>query len=130
MNELPRNIPRWLVKAQNDELSAESLLKHKDGSFSVAGFLCQQMVEKLLKALLIFREVRIRKIHDLLELQRILLVSDPDIVSLESELTLLNEYYTEARYPGDIPELTYPEAERAFDAANKVKDFVHKKLGV
>lgn len=43
-------------------------------------------------------------------------------------LTFLNRYYIETRYPGDFPEFSLAEAKDAFAAAVAVKDFVMPKI--
>jgi hypothetical protein len=65
-------VGRWVKKAEEDNLSAQSLLRHRDGTASVACFLSQQMGEKYLKALLIFFDLELIKIHDLIKLSTFL----------------------------------------------------------
>ncbi|MEI7621877.1 MAG: HEPN domain-containing protein [Candidatus Moraniibacteriota bacterium] len=58
-------IGRWVKKAQEDELNADSILKRRDGTPSVVCFLAQQLAEKYLKALLISFDLEVLKVHDL-----------------------------------------------------------------
>lgn len=123
------NHESWLAKAHEDELSAESILKYKDGAPSTVCFLAQQAAEKLLKALLVYNGHEFLKVHDLIELETALMVVASDIKEVHDNLTLLNRYYIETRYPGDYPEFSWEEAEKALAAATLIKDFVMKKVG-
>lgn len=116
----------WFKKAEEDELSIKAVLK--EGSPSTACFLSQQMTEKLLKGLLIFYKKEFPKMHDLLELKDLLLDVTSDIGQLHDHLKLLNRYYIEARYPDEQMEFSAQDAEEAFDAAMRVKDFVLGKV--
>ncbi len=117
----------WLNKAGEDELSIYAIL-HEGGAPSTACFLSQQMAEKCLKALLVFRMRRFPKVHDLLELATLLLKTDSDVSKIQDDLTLLNRYYIETRYPGDYPTFSLEEGRGAFEAALRIKEFVWKKI--
>lgn len=112
----------WFYKASEDELSIHAILK--DGAPSTACFLSQQMVEKYLKGFLVFHEQSFAKVHDLLQLETLLLRPDPGVSVLHTDLVLLNRYYIETRYPGDFPEFSSAEAQAAFEAALRVKAYV------
>jgi len=120
---------RWVKKSHEDELSAQSILKHRDGTPSVACFLCQQMAEKYLKALLIFLDLELVKSHDLIKLGSLLKEKMPEIKEIGNESAKLNRFYIEARYVGDYPDFNWQDAEEAFGAAKKIRDFVLKKTG-
>ena len=121
-------VGRWLHKAQEDELSAKSILEHKDGSPSTVCFLSQQIAEKSLKALVIFFDLELEKIHDLIKLISLLESSFPEIIELKEEAKLLNRYYIETRYVGDYPEFIWENAEGAFVAAEKIINFVTERI--
>ena len=124
-NNPETNYLEWFVKAEEDELSIETILKG-DGSPSTACFLSQQMAEKYLKGLLIFRGISFPKVHDLLELETILLGDFPEIKNLHEEFKNLNRYYIQTRYPGDYPKISFEEAQTAKESAASIKDFVLK----
>lgn len=120
----------WLKKAQEDEAGAKAIIKVKAAP-STACFLSQQLAEKCLKGLLSFYAAEIPKIHDLINLESLLIKFAPELDKMHGALTTLNRYYIETRYPGDAPEgFTWKEAEEALAAALKIKDFVYKKIGV
>lgn len=128
LNKPENNYFEWIEKANDDELNARSILKHRDGAPSGVCFLCQQITEKYLKALLLFHENRFPKVHDLLKLTTLLIDLEPNIKKLNDDLSLLNRYYIETRYPGDFPEFSWQEAEVAYKAALHIKDFVLTRL--
>jgi len=121
---------KWLNKAYEDELSAGSILKHADGAPSTVCFLSQQMGEKLLKALLQGVRIRFQKEHDLSKLGALLITKYPEVAEYENDFKLLNRFYIDARYPGDIEEFSFSDAEAAFAAALRIKDFVMQKIEI
>lgn len=121
-------VGRWMKKAQDDELNIQSILKHRDGTPSAACFLSQQMAEKYLKGSLIFFDLELVKVHDLVKLMSLLENNVPQISQIGNEATLLNEYYIKTRYVGDYPEFSWQDAEEAYAAAKKIKEFVIEKI--
>lgn len=121
------NADEWFRKAEDDILSVRAILK--EGAPSTACFLSQQIAEKLLKGLLVYHGRSFRKVHDLIELETLLLPVQKDIPAIHGDLVLLNRYYIETRYPGAYPEFTMDEAREAFDSALRVRDFVRSKTG-
>ncbi|MBI4128018.1 MAG: HEPN domain-containing protein [Parcubacteria group bacterium] len=113
----------WSKKAEEDEFAGVELLKAAKFAAPVC-FHFQQMVEKLLKALLVFEGKSFPKTHDLIALASI---AEPEVTGIrahKSDLELLNRYYIEARYPGDFPEISLAECQEARDAAGRIKEFV------
>lgn len=128
VNDLNGNYQEWLKKAEEDELSVRALVDAKKGSPSTICFLSQQVVEKLLKGLLVFNNRPFPKVHDRLELESLLISIEPEIKNYEKDLDFLSTYYSETRYPGDYPEFTWKNAKEAFDAVEKIKKFVLAKI--
>lgn len=122
-NSHPETYQAWFQKADEDERSINAILSG-DGSPSTVCFLAQQMAEKYLKGLLVFRQKSFSKVHDLLELETLLLEIQPNINTIHAQLELLNRYYIETRYPGDYPQFSLTEARQAYTAAQEVKNFV------
>jgi HEPN domain-containing protein len=123
-----KNYLDWLKKADEDELNVVSILKHRDGTPGAACFLSQQMAEKYLKGLLVRNGKSFPKVHDLIQLQTLLLDIAPNIKDYSGELDVLITYYFETRYPGDYPEFSWADAEEAYTAAKKSKSSCWKKL--
>lgn len=117
----------WIGKASEDLLSLESLIKHKDGSPSTGCFLAQQAIEKLFKALIIKYGGELEKIHDLITLLQRVIKFEPETERFSKEIAVITHYYIETRYPGDYPEFTWQECQKAFEIAKEVKDFVKSK---
>ena len=117
----------WFEKADEDEALAEVALQQNTPPSGIC-FLSQQMAEKYLKGLIVFHNQKFSKVHDLLELEKILINFEPDIKNYEEDMDLLNSYYIETRYPGDYSEFTLEEAKNALEAAQKIKDFVLGKV--
>lgn len=118
----------WFQKADEDELNIKSILKHKDGTPSVACFLAQQMAEKYLKGFLIFIKNDLIKIHDLVKLEELISEYFPDIKTIHMEISMLGVFYIETRYPGDFPEFSWLEAEKSYASAKTIKKFVLEKI--
>ena len=120
----------WFKKAQDDLKIVQIVLKEK-APYWVACFHAQQMAEKYLKALLAASELKVKKTHDLRVLATLLKDVFPEVLSFEIEFTILNKYAITSRYPGDFPEgFTWADAQEAYDAAVKIKDFVMSKINV
>lgn len=124
-------ILEWIGKGDEDLLSLKALLTHMEGSPATGCFLAQQAVEKYLKALLIFSELEAEKTHDLPKIAIKLENPFPEIKQqFEKELSDLTRYYIETRYPGDYPEFSWEECQRAYEIASKIKEFVQHVLKV
>lgn len=124
-------VNEWIFRAQDDELNISSILKDKDGTPAHICFISQQMAEKYLKALILFFIGNYPKIHDLHKLTALLKPFTVLIIEeLKEEILILDPYYIGARYPADIPieSFTWEMAERAYESAKKIKEFVLKNL--
>lgn len=116
----------WIKKSHDDELNAVSILKHRDGTPNFVCFLSHQMAEKYLKAFLVYKRKRYPKIHPLDRLTELCNEIDSSFGELKKDVIFLNAFYTPTRYPGDYPEFSWQEAEKAFETATKIKNFVLK----
>ena len=87
-----------LAKARDDEILIEEIISKERIRDEIIGFHAQQAAEKLLKALLMARNIPYRKTHDLREL--IDLIRDHDIQFPESlmEIRTLSPFAVEFRY--------------------------------
>jgi HEPN domain-containing protein len=89
----------WLIAAEDDLLAAQKL-GGEDRLTNVVAFHCQQCLEKCFKANIEEQGKSSIKSHDLLRLY-----SNTDFQLSEAEIILLsiiNEVYIDARYPGDL----------------------------
>jgi HEPN domain-containing protein len=112
---LKQSAEAWLEFARRDFSAAHKLLNDEYHA-NIVFFLCQQTIEKTLKAVLEEAGTRTPKIHNTKELYR--LVSS--IVSVDVEFTffeLIDSIYTESRYPASMGLLPsgFPTIEQAID---------------
>jgi HEPN domain-containing protein len=90
----------WLEKAHEDLLAARRLAA--DPAIpGLSAFHAQQAIEKAFKAILVFKQNRLLRTHDL---KRLLGEVGGFTLSSDEQDTLedLNALYIEARYPGDL----------------------------
>lgn len=127
------NLPiatEWLKKAQEDSLAAEHLIKDKI-SFGVVCFLSQQAAEKSLKAFLAYQNAEIPKIHHLGKLLLLCSGHDSNLLKYKEDMILLNEYYIESKYPGDMTKgFDINAAKNALMSAEKIRHEILNKLGI
>ena len=118
----------WLVKSMDDYKSAKVVLK-EGGYYGTTCFLSQQIAEKCLKGFLVFHDIKIKKIHDLIKMLNECKKIEKDIDKLEDECILLNDYYIETRYPLDSPiDYSKNEARQALKAVEKIMNYVLEKI--
>ncbi len=118
---------QWLEKAESDYRLAEYLVR-QNIFYEAVGFHCQQAAEKYLKALLVHYKVDFPKTHILGALLDLVAEVDVDLAQKLSEITILNPYGVEARYPGDQFGLTEKEARAALDLATKARKAILNSL--
>lgn len=110
----------WLAIAEKDWKRVETLLKADDPDAS--GFYLQQAVEKFLKAFLLCKKWKLKRIHDLETLLNEALLHEPTLGKFRSECQKISGYYFMDRYPlilGDT--LTQKDVEESQKA---IKDLV------
>jgi len=123
-----KEIQSWLEKASQDLQSARWLLNSPDALYNAVGFHCQQAAEKTLKAFLTWHDEPFEKTHSLVALVGKGLSFDQDLQQLREASVTLTPYAVSFRYPGELPELTLQEAERACTLAEEVWDFILARL--
>ena len=95
----------WILKAQDDEKSAEILLEEKGPVNSIC-FHSHQIAEKCLKAYLVYKNQEFPKIHHLDFLLDLCVKLDKRFLEIKDEILYLRPFYFETRYRGDYPEFT------------------------
>lgn len=119
---------RWLAKADEDLNVAKLLRSLGTAFFSTIGFHCQQAAEKYFKALLTWYQIEFPKTHDLGLLLGLISSVDSSLGTSLHEVSTLNQYGVDIRYPSDVPEITSEDSEEAVELAEKVKEEIHKAL--
>ncbi len=121
LNHLGETICRWVRQAEHDLENAKKNLDIE--AYDVCLILCQQAVEKILKALYIQeREEEPPRTHSLRKLIELTDMPD-DALKLVSEL---DSYYLVLRYPdvGDIVPYENVDKEDAEDGIDKTEQIV------
>jgi HEPN domain-containing protein len=124
----------WVFFANNNIKAAENLTDDAEITGELA-FLCQQAVEKYLKAFLTKHKISFQKTHDLLKLY--LQVKEVKNLGINEELLQdLKSLYIEVRYPTDVALLDsglLPSVEKAktyLDFAKNVANIVKTELKI
>ena len=114
---------KWIEKAKDDLRKAKDNFKMRN--YDLTSFLCQQSVEKSLKAVLIEKTKNFPRIHDLVRLG--------ELVKLDKKLLeyceKLSPVYIETRYP-NVSEEDYTQEESGEDIkfAEKIIEWITKKI--
>jgi HEPN domain-containing protein len=113
-------VRQWLEKAEKDFNLARHLIEERHSYCEAIAFHSQQTVEKLLKGFLVYHQVEFPKTHNLGELLDLVATREPTLALALGDITALNPYGVEYRYPADFPDLTQEDADGAFRLAEKV----------
>ena len=116
----PEEVQEWLDKAEEDRLVVEVLLRTGEELTVPCMFHLQQMLEKLLKALILLQDVRFERTHDLTRLAA--LSKTEDVQGLTEISETLNLFAVNGRDPGDLPEINIHDARQYRDLAFAVRD--------
>jgi len=123
----------WLEKADSDLNFAKASLKKFDDFYSQICILCHDAVEKYLKAYIISKGAKPKRIHDLVTLLKecIKLSKYPErLKTCEEDCRILNFYYTPLKYPSHYPKVTKEQAKEAVERAIQVGEVIKKEIGV
>lgn len=88
--------------AKQDLKGAEILFEH-DADLGIVCFHCQQAIEKSLKGYLISVSGTLQDGHSLLKLCKKAANYSPLFLGMMKDMTYVNVYYIETRYPADDP---------------------------
>ena len=114
----------WIKKANEDVLVAKHLINVSPAN---SAYHSQQAVEKYLKAFLIVNNVDPPKTHNIYYLLRLCTDIDNEFNYLKKLNTQKLTKYSYVRYPVDL-EISSKDAREAIEIAEKVREFVLKKL--
>lgn len=114
---------KWLERVKYDIDTAEAM--YSTGRYIYAIFMCQQSIEKSLKALLVFKGIEIIPVHNLRRLAEASgVINELDKSDLK-KIDFLSQYYLNARYKEDIEELA---AQITEDMVKEFVDFSKEKI--
>ena len=117
-----KEVQNWLDQAGDDFDGAE--FNFHGRKYSIAAFLCQQAVEKALKALLIEQTASFPRIHDLTKLAR-LVEAPTDILTRCSRI---NPAYTASRYPDSPKQYSKQDCETLLADSKVVMKWIRENL--
>lgn len=128
--DLSKLVDEWLILARESLLSAKALAQADFSPNHMVCFLCQGSAEKYLKAYLISKGWKLRKIHDLADLVGDAMGYDETFAVLLPQAWALNDYAEAGRYPSDVAfeSITEKEVQEAIKAADEAAQFVLGKL--
>ncbi len=110
---------RWLRYAEEDLITAETLLKQPHVPPRQSCWHAQQAAEEALKAVLIFLQIDFKRTHNLSVL-RDLVPESWQLKTTLPNLEHLNRWAVEARYPEDMQEASNANASEAVEQARSV----------
>jgi HEPN domain-containing protein len=114
----------WLEIAARDLLAARILIE-REQCLDIAGFHCQQCIEKALKAYLIDRTGTLVDGHNLTWLCRQAARHNTYLKHYMEETAKMNRLYIETRYPSDIDlHLNSESIGKIYDTAKELYEFV------
>ena len=121
-------INEWLIKGEGDYEAALCLFKSKKKkrTFYIVAFHCQQAIEKYLKALLLGHKITFPKTHDLVKLLGLLANKDTFLVGIKKDLSALNPYAIDFRYPGE--DIDYSELKIIVSITKKLRKIFLSRL--
>jgi len=119
---------RWLQKAEGDYSTSEHLLPAGKEHLEAVTFHSQQASEKYLKAFLVWHQIEFPKTHDINLLLTLASGREPELAKSLADAAILTPYGVEYRYPGDYPEVTMDEAQKAFEITGRVRKEILKRL--
>jgi HEPN domain-containing protein len=123
--EDPLAPPNWVRIAEKDLKRVELGLANDDPG--LAGFYLQQALEKLLKAFLLGKGWKLRKIHDLETLIEDAIQFDPNLKSFQDPCDKITEFYMVDRYPSPMRvEPSGQEVRHALEAVRGLIEILRK----
>ena len=118
----------WVRKTEIDFKTAGHLCHGGPDFAEGTAFHSQQAAEKYLKAFLVWHQIEFQKTHDIEALLRLAGKVDDKIPEILREAIILTPYGVDYRYPGEYPEVSRSDAERALRLADHVRAEVRSRL--
>ncbi|MFH1362521.1 MAG: HEPN domain-containing protein [bacterium] len=121
----------WLKKADSDFGFAQVAFNDYDDFYSQMCLLCHDAVEKYLKAYLVYKKRKYKRIHDLVTLLEdcaIVSNSPEEFKDFDQRCRILNNYYTPLKYPSHFPFAKKKQAKEAIEIAKDMGNFIKDEI--
>ncbi len=127
-NKDSRRFHTWLDNAQEDLIAAELIISNPR-CYKLVAFHCHQVLEKVFKGYMLFKNNRLMDGHNLLWLCQQVSKVDEDFIDFFDECVLINHCYIETRYPSDLLfEVTREQADKMLAATKQVFGSICHKI--
>jgi HEPN domain-containing protein len=93
------NVKEWLQLADDDSYSAKILNEATRKPYEIICYHCAQATEKYLKGYLTFKNIILKKTHDLVFLYNLCTEKDNEFQSIKTICEFLNRFANDIRYP-------------------------------
>ena len=121
-------VERWIIKAENDFNTARLIVLSAHPITDTLCFHSHQTVEKILKAYLAYKDQSVEKTHDLGRLIGLCAKLDNSFMEVVPLLAEMASYAGVDRYAENWREILLPEAQEAFERAEKIIAFAKDKI--
>jgi HEPN domain-containing protein len=115
-----RPVKAWLAKASRDLRVGKALLELRPPFLAEAAFFSQQSIEKSLKAFILSKGRRIKKIHDLVTLYKEAVEAGYEVKLPIRRLASITRYAVSIRYPDATTRLTRPKVTAALALSKSI----------
>lgn len=119
---------RWLRKVDRDLLAIRAGMGFDPPLLDDVAYHCQQAVEKVFKAFLVWHGTSIRKTHVLAETGMHCAEIDPSLLLIVERVRPMSDYSSAFRYPGERDEPTLEEVGRALIIVDEVVAAVRARI--
>lgn len=122
------NFAAWVTKAEHDLLNIQNNLAARNVPWDTVCFHAQQVVEKLLKAFLMYQGRDVSRTHDLVALLAQCAEVDRSLVTFEADCHKLTSFGVASRYPDDLFEPTEADTRQLVEAAQRIRTAILGRL--
>ena len=119
----------WLRRAKSNLARARAGKVDPDILYEDICFDAQQAAEKAIKAVLVSRDVRLRRSHDIIDLLTLVSEAGLDVPDFVKEADRLTHYAVQTRYPGISEDVDKEETGEAVRLAGEVLEWAEGVIG-
>lgn len=130
MDKQKELVKEWMYKASHDFEIAQLAMAYKPDLRDSICFHCQQVVEKSLKAYLVYLDIPFKRTHSLTYLLDLIDENDNISEEMYTKIELLESYAVEIRYPDGWYEPTDSEIKEVFTIAVEIMSFIGEKISI